>query len=201
MIGKDLSFDITNVSRGLIDTGIQIDPATGKPGNLSQDFLLNNFGMWKSYGAGPAGRLSNEGMIERHQQEIRTYLSKNLDYHLANGHDEDSSNILLKVQRSFAKQYINDPRMAQDKFNAWLKKHEKAVGQHPRLRNWSQEELKHRVMTAAGFAKEARGQARDEMLKFLAEEQRIRKMGSAATAPGVAGKALNKQGAVGGGLL
>ena len=201
LIGKDLSFDITNVSRGLIDTGIQIDPATGKPGNLSQDFLLNNFGMWKSYGAGPAGRLSNEGMIERHQQEIRTYLSKNLDYHLANGHDEDSSNILLKVQRSFAKQYINDPRMAQDKFNAWLKKHEKAVGQHPRLRNWSQEELKHRVMTAAGFAKEARGQARDEMLKFLAEEQRIRKMGSAATAPGVAGKALNKQGAVGGGLL
>lgn len=177
-LGKSLPGDFTNMSRALIDTGIAIDPASGKPGNLSQDFVLNNFGMWKSYAAKPDTRLSNEGLADQNQEQIRTYLAKNLDYHLANGQDDLSTDILSKVQRSFAKQYVGNPREAQKKFGEWLKRKTKAIGQHPRLRSWSKEELEQRLHTSSSFAEEARGQARDEMIKFLQEETRIRNMGS-----------------------
>lgn len=179
LLGKALPGDITNMSRFLIDTGIKIDPATGKPGSLSQDFVLNNFGMWKSYAAKPETRLANESIAQKNLEKTRTYLAKNLDYYLANGQDTESLEILGKVQRSFAKQHMGDPRTAQDKYDEWLKRKLKKIGQHPRLSSWSAEELKTRMRTASSFAREARGQARDEMVKFIQDEQRIRNMGSA----------------------
>ena len=170
--------DITNWSRFLTDTGIAIDPATGKPGSLTQDFILNNSALWKSYAAGPATRLANEGLADKNQEKVRTYFAKNLDYYLANGMDEPALGILSKVQRSFAKQHLGDPTVAQEKYEAWLKKRLKKIGQHPRLSSWSNEELSARFQAASDFAKEARGQAREELLKFIRDEQSIRQMES-----------------------
>ena len=169
--------DITNWSRLLTDTGIAIDPTTGKPGSLTQDFILNNSALWKSYAANPATRLANEGLADKNQEKVRTYFAKNLDYYLTNGMDEASLGILGKVQRSFAKQYMGDPQMAQEKYEDWLKRRLKKIGQHPRLSGWTNEELTARFEAASSFAKEARGQARTELLKFIRDEQSIRRMG------------------------
>ena len=174
--GHHLPGDFTNVSRALIDTGIKIDPLSGKAGSLSQDFVLNNSGMWKSFAASPATRLANEGMAQRNQEAVRTYLAKNLDFYLVNGEDEQSVGILEKIQKSFAKQYVGDPRLAQEKYDDWVKRRIKKIGQHPRLKTWSKEELENRLRTSGSYASETRGMAREEMIKFLQQETRIRNM-------------------------
>jgi hypothetical protein len=170
--------DITNVSRLLTDTGIEKDAVTGKSGSFSQDFILDNFGVWKSYASKPADLLSNEDAADKNTQKVRTYLSKNLAFNLVNGHDEEAQTILEKVQKTFAKQYVGDPRQAQKSFDKWLKNELKSVGQHPRLRSFSEEELKKRIRLASDFAGENRGQARDEMINFLRNELSIRKLGT-----------------------
>jgi len=132
--------------------------------------------MWKSFAASPATRLANEGMAQRNQEAVRTYLAKNLDFYLVNGEDEQSVGILEKIQKSFAKQYVGDPRLAQEKYDDWVKRRIKKIGQHPRLKTWSKEELENRLRTSGSYASETRGMAREEMIKFLQQETRIRNM-------------------------
>jgi len=175
LLGKALPGDITNASRALIDMGIQRDPLSGKPGNFSLDFVLNNAGMWKTFAASPATRLANEGLAQKNQESVRTYLAKNLDYYLANGQDDNSTKVMEKIQRSFAKQYVGDPRLAQEKYTDWIKRRMKKIGQHPRLKTWSQEELEKRLDIASSYAAEAREFARKDMIEFLQQEQRLRK--------------------------
>jgi len=175
LLGKALPGDITNASRALIDMGIQRDPLSGKPGNFSLDFVLNNAGMWKTFAASPATRLANEGLAQKNQESVRTYLAKNLDYYLANGQDDNSTKVMEKIQRSFAKQYVGDPRLAQEKYTDWIKRRMKKIGQHPRLKTWSQEELEKRLDIASSYAAESREFARKDMIEFLQQEQRLRK--------------------------
>ncbi|KKK50494.1 hypothetical protein LCGC14_3124470, partial [marine sediment metagenome] len=89
---------ITNISRGLVDTGNAVDPMTGLPGSFGNDFFLNNVGVWKSYLATSEQQLSNESLTERHMGEIRTGLTRNLAFHLENGNEKQSVDILSRVQ-------------------------------------------------------------------------------------------------------
>jgi hypothetical protein len=168
--------DPTNVSTLLMDTGTFVDPNTGKAGSLSHDFFLKNIGMAKSWGSDPTTRLINESRTEQHLTEIRSTMSRNLAMYLANGTDDLSNQVLYKVMATFTRQYANDPVMAQRKYREWLERRLDAIGRHPRLRNWSQEELKARLIKASEFAEGERGRAREDLLKTLRNELMVRKL-------------------------
>jgi hypothetical protein len=161
---------ITNVSRFLTDTGQAIDPMTGRPGSMSQDFLLNNFGAWKSYASTGEQQLANEAMANRNMEQIRNNLTKNLKYHLENQNERDVVRILSNVQATFANQFVYDPLLAQNKYTLWLERHAKTIGRHPKLRGWSQEELIARLQEAGDLAGYSRSSARNKLLDVLRNE-------------------------------
>lgn len=167
--------DITNVSRFLTETGQAIDPLTGKPGSFTFDFFINNTsGLWRSYAINPETRLINEGRQERHLSSIRSHLSRNLSFYLENGDDHIATGILNKVFKTFAKQYTNDPGMAQRKFQEWLDRRVKQIGRHPMLRNWSEDELRKRLADASSFSGQVRSRAREDMVRAIKKEWALR---------------------------
>jgi hypothetical protein len=165
---------ITNVSRLGIDTGNTIDPMTGLPGSFGNDFFLNNLGVWKSYAGTGEQQLSNESLTERHMAEIRTGLTRNLSFHLENGNDKETVEILSAIQGTFSQQYLHDPRLAQAKYTDWLDRRYKTLGRHPKLRSWSEEELQSRLRKAGYAAGEARMSARARLIQTLRDELRVR---------------------------
>jgi hypothetical protein len=183
------------MSRALIDTGSVVDPVTGLPGSFGHDFLLNNFSAWKSYAASGEQQLVNESLTERNMQEVRSHLTKNLSYHLQNGNDDETVEILSGIQGSFATQYIHDPRLANAKYYEWLERHQKALGRHPKLRNWSEDELTSRLRLAGHAAGQARGAARETLLDALRDEIRVRGgSGGGTQSGGMTGKGMQGKG-------
>ena len=165
---------ISNVSRGLIDTGNAIDPMTGRPGSMTNDFWLNNFGAFKSYAATGEQQIANESMAERQMHKIRSHLTKNLKYYLDQGDDKEVIDILTKVQGSFSEQFMHDPRLAQGKYTDWLKWQSTTLGLHPKLKGWNEDELKARLDRAGGMAGAARSRAREELIGSLRDQLRIK---------------------------
>ena len=176
MLGMHIPGDVTNVSRLLIESGLNKDPATGKPGSPTFDMIINNgLGLWRSYSANPEAQLINEGRQEMALSELRTYLSKNLSYHVANGNDKLAGDILYKVYTSYARQYAADPGMAQEKFKEWTLSRIKDFGRHPQLRNWSEEDLIRRFSQVSDITKGIRTQARRDLLTFLKTQLTLRR--------------------------
>ncbi|KKN92380.1 hypothetical protein LCGC14_0208710 [marine sediment metagenome] len=161
---------VTNISRFLIDTGNAIDPMTGRPGSMTNDFWINNFGVFKSYAATGEQQLANESKTEQHMYKIRKHLAKNLDYHLNKGNEREIVQILTEIQGSFAEQFQHSPLVAQEKYTRYLKGISDRLGQHPKLRQWSQADIEDRLEQAGQWAGEARNRAREELLEALRKE-------------------------------
>lgn len=176
LTGTDVPGDITNISRLLTDSSVAIDPITGRPGNISTDLFLKNFGMWKSWATDPATRLANEQTTDRHLQKIRSTVSKNLAFALENGEDAEAKRLLTVVMSTFTKQHADNPRRAQVEFGKWLERRGKAIGKHPRLRGWSEEELLERLREVSKQSADNRGVGRREMIKFLQQQVTLRQM-------------------------
>jgi hypothetical protein len=172
-----------------------MDPMTGMVGSLGHDFFLNNMGTFKSYMASGEQQLANETITERHMGDIRNKLSKNLAFHLENGNDKEVVGLLSEVQSTFSKQFADDPRMATAKYTEWLERRKDAIGRHPKLRNWSDEELITRIQRAGYAAGEARSAARNNMLQALRDEQAVRNISEGGSGGGLTSSALS-----GGGL-
>jgi hypothetical protein len=166
---------IINYSRALVDSGNAVDPMTGRPGSMTHDFIMNNVGMFKSYAATGEQQLANEAITEKHMGKVRKHLVKNLDYHLDMEDDEEVVGILTKIQGSFTEQYMHDPRTAQLKYTEWLKKHSKTLGRHPKLKMWSDEEIKKRLDLAGQLGADARSRARNTLIQALRDEQQARR--------------------------
>ncbi len=199
-------FGITNISRLKIEGGKAIpfvdparDPMTGMVGSLGHDFFLNNFGVFKSYMASGEQQLANETTTERHMGDVRNHLTKNLGYHLENGNDKEVVGLLSEVMSTFAKQFADNPRMAQAKYTKWLEGHQKKIGRHPKLRSWSQEELLARIQEAGFAAGEARSEARNRLLQALRDELNVRGSGGGG-ASGIISSPIKGSGIVGPGM-
>jgi hypothetical protein len=165
---------ISNVSRLLIDTGNAIDPMTGRPGSMTNDFWLNNFGAFKSYKATGEQQIANEALADRQMNKIRSHLTKNLKYFLDQEDDKEVIDILTKVQGSFSEQFLHDPRLAQGKYTDWLKRQGQTLGLHPKLKGWSHEELMERLDEAGGRSGMIRSRAREELIGSLRDQIRIK---------------------------
>jgi hypothetical protein len=165
---------VTNISRLLIDTGNAVDPMTGRPGSMTNDFWLNNFGIFKSYAATGEQQLANESKAEQHMYKIRKHLAKNLDFHLAAGDDKEIVQILTEIQGSFAEQFQHSPLVAQDKYTRYLKGISDRLGQHPKLRQWSQDDIVDRLGKAGEWSGDARNRAREELLETLRKEYALK---------------------------
>jgi hypothetical protein len=192
---------ITNIARLKVEGGSIIpfmdpamDPMTGMVGSLGHDFFLNNFGTFKSYMATAETQLANETITERHMGDVRNKLTKNLTFHLENGNDKEVVGLLSEVQSTFSKQFAADPRQAQMKYTEWLERRKTQIGRHPRLRNWSEEELTARLRQAGHAAGEARSEARNHMLQALRDEMKVRGMGagSSGLGSGVSGSGVGE---------
>jgi hypothetical protein len=174
-------FGITNIARLKVEGGSLIpfmdpamDPMTGMVGSLGHDFFLNNMGVFKSYMASGEQQLTNETITERHMGDVRNKLSKNLAFHLENGNDKEVVGLLSEVQSTFSKQFAADPRKASAKYTEWLERRKDQIGRHPKLRNWSEEELATRIQQAGYAQGEARSAARNSLLQALRDEQAVR---------------------------
>lgn len=176
LTGEPIAGDISNVSRLLIDSGLKVDPSTGKPGNITNELFLKNFGAWKAYATDPAYRLANEQGADYNFQKIRSEASKNLGYYLENGEDNRSTELLGFVMSTFSNQYADDPKKAQEQYGKWLKTRIKQIGRHPRLRGWSEDEIKQRLDEVSRFSGDERGKAREEMMTFLNNQLTVRKL-------------------------
>lgn len=175
LTGKSAPGDITNISRLLTDVGSFNDAQTGKPGSFTNDFLLRNLSIWKSYPADPSMSMINESKQEMYERDVRNYLSKNLGFYLENAQDEFVVKALGKVMSSFSRQYANDPQKAQEEFTKWLQRRAKDIGRHPRLRNWSQKEIKDRLEEVSRYSGEVRSKVRQESVDFLSKQLEIYK--------------------------
>jgi hypothetical protein len=169
--------DFTNVSRFLIDTGNAVDPMTGRPGSTTNDFWLNNFGIFKSYAATGEQQLANESKTEQHMYKIRKHLAKNLDYHLNKGNEREIVEILTDIQGSFAEQFQHSPLVAEEKYTHYLKGISDRLGQHPKLRQWSQADILDRLGQAGEWRGKERNRAREELLSSLRKEYRLKERG------------------------
>ena len=165
---------ITNVSRAFIDTGNAIDPMTGRPGSMTNDFILNNFGIFKSYAATGEQQLANEAKTEQHMYKVRKHLSKNLDYHLNKGNEREIVQILQEIQGSFSEQFLHSPIVAQEKYTRYLKGISDRLGQHPKLRQWTQEDILMRLDQAGAWSGQERNRAREELLSSLRKEYKLK---------------------------
>jgi hypothetical protein len=165
---------VTNVSKMLIDTGNAIDPMTGRPGSMTNDFWINNFGVWKSYAATGEQQIANEAKTETHMRDIRKHLAKNLDYHLNRGNEREIVSILTEIQGSFAEQYQHSPLMAQEKYTGYLKLISDRLGQHPKLKHWSQADIVDRLGQAGEWSGRERNRAREELLESLRREYQMK---------------------------
>jgi hypothetical protein len=165
---------VTNVSKMLIDTGNAIDPMTGRPGSMTNDFWINNFGVWKSYAATGEQQIANEQKTETHMRDIRKHLAKNLDYHLNRGNEREIVSILTEIQGSFAEQYQHSPLMAQEKYTGYLKLISDRLGQHPKLKHWSQADIVDRLGQAGEWSGRERNRAREELLESLRREYQMK---------------------------
>jgi hypothetical protein len=158
----------------LIDTGNAIDPMTGRPGSMTNDFWINNFGVWKSYAATGEQQIANEAKTETHMRDIRKHLAKNLDYHLNRGNEREIVSILTEIQGSFAEQYQHSPLMAQEKYTGYLKLISDRLGQHPKLKHWSQADIVDRLGQAGEWSGRERNRAREELLESLRREYQMK---------------------------
>ncbi len=181
LTGTPLTGDITNVSRLLVDTGIAIDPNTGKTGSLSHDFLLKNLGMGKSWGATGPVALSNETETEKHMGQVRNHLSKQLSYYSANGKEDRMMKVLTDVMSTFSKQYADNPARAHQKYGEWVESKLDQIGQFPRLRGWSQEEMRERLAKSVEFGAQSRGQARQEIINTLQNQLMLKRAANSSS--------------------
>lgn len=154
-----------DVSRLYTDTGIRKD-IYGRQANPAQDALLTVFGVARNYPSRPETQIGNEGVFDRHIQEVRSYIGRQVGFHSANGMDEALLKDLKDVQVTFKAQY-NDASLAQRRYQDWLEQYLSSIGTHPALRGMSQEEILQRLYKASAFADETRGQAQQEMFNML----------------------------------
>ena len=174
--GEPIVGDISNISRLLVDTGQDRDMRTGNYGSLTNDFFLRNFSILKSQAISAEQGLLNENMREEHLRDIRNLHSKNLAFFLENGKEAEAIDVLTKVMSTFTKQHIDDPLKAQVKYGEWLSSRAKQIGRHPRLRNWSEDEIKERLSKISDYIGHERWDAREKMINYLSNQVHNRKL-------------------------
>lgn len=172
--GSGLGLDPTNVSQALIDSGQWMDPRTNKPGNFTYTGLFNNLGLIKSYSGSAPQMIANQARQERYMQEVRNYLTKNLDFFVKNGKDEDSVGILKDVMATFAMQHSGDGFKAQEQYSKWLQKYHKTLWQNPKFRSLSAEDFEKMMGSAGQFSASNRGVVSQKLLQALQTELNLR---------------------------
>ena len=172
--GGGLGLDPTNVSQALIDSGQWLDPRTNKPGNFTYSGVLNNLGLIKSYVGSPAQMGQNQMREQKYAEQVRTYLTKNLDFYIKNGDRESSSAVLKDIMATFTMQHSGDGYKAQIKYNEWMKRNEKTLWQDPKLRGLDPQDFQRMVSEAGKFSAENRGVVSQKLLSALRTEMSLR---------------------------
>lgn len=176
ILGRALPGDITNVSRLLQDTGSAIDPNTGKPGSLTHDFLLKNLGIGKSWSAHGSVALANETETERAMAKVRNYLSRQLSHYAANGDQDKLMKVLTDVMETYTKQYASEPGKATEEYRKWVEGKLGSLGTFPRLRNWSKDEMVHRMARSFEHARDSRSYARSMIQDTIKKQMAIKSL-------------------------
>lgn len=172
--GGGLALDPTNVAQLQIDSGQWLDPRTNKPGNFTYAGLLNNIGLIKSYVGTPAQLGQNKMREEKYAEEVRSYLSKNLNYFTKNGDNDSAVSVLKDIMATFSMQNAGNGFMAQEKYNAWILKNRETLWQDPKLRGLSPDDFQRMVMETGRFSAENRGIVSQKLLGALRTEINLR---------------------------
>lgn len=180
LFGTHVPGDITNISRAQTESGYKLDVNSGRVGNLSHDMLLNNFGILKSWVATPETRLANMTETERYMERIRAHMGRQLAFFIENGDDYKVSQVLSEIMSTFSTQYVDDPGLAQKKYTEYIERRLDVVGNHPRLKKWSKDEMLRRLVMASDFAAQQRMGARGTILDTLRKELLVRNMSTKA---------------------
>lgn len=165
-----------NTTRLEEDLGLRQNSRTGERGNFVYDILLNSItGMGKSWKATPEQRLFYENLRRDRFLKKRRVAQKNMDAAIMNGDEEMFNRSLGQINRTFMAEYF-DPNEATVKFGEYADRRLDKLGLHPRLKGWSQEQLRARLWEAVEFAKENRSKAADDLVQALHKELLLREL-------------------------
>jgi hypothetical protein len=170
------ALDPTNITRLLVDSGIEKDAVTGIPGSPIYDLLLSNVGTLKSYPAVAERFFANLQMNTETLENVRSFHSRNLRFYVENADEEGSADIMRRVFMTYMQEHPDNPTMAIDKYQKWVKSKMNIVGRHPNLSSYSEEELNVLFEEAHSMAKDVIPAARKERLIALQKERAMRRL-------------------------
>lgn len=158
-----------NVRKLSEDLGLSRNPHSMQPGDPGLDFFTNNFLGMKSWKAGN----SNNALPRREHKmaytHARTKVNKNITAYVSDNNISGIKGEVRKMYQLFKQQYIDDPSVALEKFNAWKERIYKTMAKNPAYSTYSNDELERELLKMRAKTKAAVGEANKVMQKALDE--------------------------------
>ena len=155
-----------NTSRLEEDIGIRASTSTGEPGNWIYDVVMNQWLGAKAWKSTPEQRIFNEQLRNRRFSEARRVWQKDLDSSLMNGDEDMFNRSVGEISRSFTMEHMN-PMEASRKTGEYFQRRLDKIGQHPRLKGMSVEQLESELNQAQAFDAENRGKFMERKIEAL----------------------------------
>ena len=99
----------------------------------------------------------------------RTKVNKNITAYVSDNNISGIKGEVRKMYQLFKQQYIDDPSVALEKFNAWKERIYKTMAKNPAYSTYSNDELERELLKMRAKTKAAVGEANKVMQKALDE--------------------------------
>ena len=163
-----------NIARIPIDLGLATDPRTMELKEAPVDFILNNFGLFKSYAASPSNRAMNQRIIGQELKTVRSSLKKQASYYIVNNNEDRAYELLAAVKATFIQEYPFDPKEATEKWSDWADSFIDEIGESPMWRGMSKKHMKSEILRVKRFEADNRSQALNEWVEALRLAMKMR---------------------------
>jgi hypothetical protein len=150
------------------DLGKAVNPYTNKEGDPVLDLFMNRMIGFKTYAASPEQQIANETFAKKDVTALRGRYTREWSALLKSNDLQGAAEKLRDVHATFVQEW-GDPKLAQEKFSAWLGRHWKDIANHPQLRGMSKEQLEMKVQDTLA-AGEVRTRAQRELLGAYSAE-------------------------------
>jgi len=138
------------------------------------DFILNNFGLFKSYAASPSNRAMNQRIIGQELKTVRSSLKKQASYYIVNNNEDRAYELLAAVKATFIQEYPFDPKEATEKWSDWADSFIDEIGESPMWRGMSKKHMKSEILRVKRFEADNRSQALNEWVEALRLAMKMR---------------------------
>lgn len=165
---------VVNTNKLMQDLGISENVRTKRAGEPFADFILNNLTMMKTYRADPSYRAGNTKMNVQYYQDQRTAYKKEAIFRIGQGDDEGATELLVRAQETFEREYPMDPDLANEKFQEWATRLAEEAGPSPVWRGYSEEEVSREMRRNRRLSGRIRSQSLQDWQNALMAHRRMK---------------------------